>query len=241
MPKFFMFCWPSRRHTGPFTRTLSTLQLRGLCENCVPTVLKDCIEYLRHPEIIKRRQFLVEIVDPKQIERALNRIICGKPPKYTSASVAFAVLKRFLVELPADLGSDRVYWTMATGGFTPLSNVKKTSFLMRVLHEQPHRIRTNLCYIMGFLSDVHMTVENEMDARDLATIFAPIIIRQGGTSHSACTQEALAILVYFIENYDDVMTTLNGFESINASFPCFAWWLCELWSRHQQQILSKSQ
>lgn len=209
----FGCCGKNRNDSLPFNKSLSVLQLKGLCEYCIPTVLKDCIEYLSMCDNIIKKNLLNEKAKRKQIQMVMKRIANEKPPQYDRTDVAVAVLKRFLRELPTDFCSDQMRWLMVTQGFTSLTDSRKRMVLMHFVHEQPHRIRTNLTYIMRFLSAVHSVQENEMDALDIARVFAPVMIRQQGKYRAVNVREGIKIMAYFIEHYDDIMLVLGGFES----------------------------
>lgn len=209
-------CSKQRNDSLPFNKSLSTLQLKGLCDYCIPTVLKDCIEYLSLCDNIVRKDFLRETARRSEIQKALKRISKGQSPQYNDCGVAVTILKQFLRELPSDFCSDQIRWLMVTQGFTPLTDNKKRRVLMHFVHEQPHRIRTNLTYIMRFLSGVNSVPENGMDAWDIASVFAPLMLRQQGKYRAINVRESIGILAYFIEHYDDIMMVLGGFESVGT-------------------------
>lgn len=203
---------------GPFHKTLSELDTNGLCIERIPKILRDSIEFLRESKNIRKWKFLKELADTKEVEKMAKRIIQGKPSKYKRVNVAAAILKRFLIELPTVLITDQIYWKVIDSSFSPLTERKKKLLLMQVLHQLPHRSRANLCYLMDFLSKVNLVEENGMNARELAVVFAPIIIRQDGLGppRRSYIEESINIIEYFIERYDEIMLTLNGFESMES-------------------------
>lgn len=220
-PKFNLFTkirqWFARpkRKKSSFHRTLSELDKYKLADaEHIPHILRECVEYLQQDDNIKHRFILEEPGNAKLVEKVHKRISAGMSANFTDPNVASDILKQFLVAMPSFLISHDIYWHVTDQKFSVLSDFRKKSVLMKVVHETVPSNRASLCFLMDFLHRVKQVEENQMTAYDLAEIFAPIVIKSEGRQTAEFRMEAVKIMTFFIDNYDEIISTVLGFEAL---------------------------
>lgn len=205
--------------------------LKNSLEIDIPSVFKDAIHFLKKDENIKTKGILCNSAPIHRINRVREMYKNGCRPKYKNVHVAANILKQYLNKLRPPLLTYEFNYkfklkflsilnTLFDEKFSPhegntritpeniLVNAKLTfegsEFLAYITRSLPMLHRINLRFLMKFLATVNAEPENEMNAHQLATIFAPLIIKEKPNCELSAEfeDERIVVVKHLIENCD---------------------------------------
>lgn len=194
----------------------------------IPNVFKDAINFLKKDRNLKIKGILCERAPIHRINKVREIIRNGRRPKYKNAHVAADILKHYLHKLQPPLFTYKFNTRIETQFLSILNTLFNARYMPRREHPRmellidakltyegcaflahmtkclPILNRFNLRLLIKYLAAVNEEPQNGMNARKLAIIFAPLIIKE----HPGCAlskefeDERVIVVKSLIENCD---------------------------------------
>jgi len=180
----------------------------------IPLVLRSCITYLDKPEILAMEGIFRHSGKHSMIQEMKERYDRGEVVDLSTINdpnTVAGILKQYLRELPEPLCSFEFYDMFIAAVGIPDLPVRKYQVL-RILEMLPYAYQIVLKYLVGFLCRIAaLSDQNRMTPPNLATVFAPNLIRSKGREISTLVEDTPAsheLTQMLIIHFDDL---LSGF------------------------------
>lgn len=183
--------------------------------NGIPLVLIKCIEYLNNEEVLKQEGLFRKSGNHTQIQDMKQRIDKGEDvdlSKIQDPHTVCGLMKQYLRELPEPLCTFELYDCFIAAIGIPEETMRRQQ-LANVLDMLPEQNQILTKYLISFLVRVSSYAsDNLMTAANLATVFAPNLIRPPG--------DDLGALVEYTPHSNRTMETLIlHYDELLAKFP----------------------